>query len=462
MRTSRAMAAVGCVILALCQLDCSDPDAGSRDDVRDGDVSDAREVTFVNDIADVQDDVALDVSGWPACATGAEPGCPCDSNAQCNSGFCVPSEHGAICTASCVTSCPTDFACAPVATGVDVTYICVPRFTNLCRPCDGNADCAALGDVGGRCLPSATADGARFCGGNCGPNVACPSGYRCDEIEIGGSKVSQCVPADGICQCNDLAISDEAATGCKNVNSFGTCLGVRGCSDEGLSDCNAPVPALEMCNGRDDDCDGRTDDLAPEPCSIDNVYGSCPGTRSCVAGGWSQCLGTPPGPELCDGLDNDCDGLTDEGTPDSDGDGINDECELDDDNDGVPDAQDNCPTVANPGQETCGDTDGLGNTCDDDDDGDGTLDAADCAPCDATIHPGAKDSCNSLDDDCDGQTDEDCHTRLTAVGFASGFVLDGHSAHYRAASTIAPPITTGLGSSPSFALRPVRHVGALP
>ena len=115
----------------------------------------------------------------------------------------------------------------------------------------------------------------------------------------------------------------------------------------------------------------------------------------------------PGASEVCGNqVDEDCNGLTDEGFPDWDEDGIPD-CGVpptDGDEDGVPDDQDLCPEVLDPAQHDT-DGDGQGDACDDDDDGDGDPDGEDCAPLDAGVHHGATERCDGVDQDCDGVAD---------------------------------------------------------
>ncbi|MFC2010997.1 hypothetical protein ACFLUR_01735, partial [Chloroflexota bacterium] len=130
--------------------------------------------------------------------------------------------------------------------------------------------------------------------------------------------------------------------------------------------------------------DGCTEN-ATQTCGS-NV-GQCEyGTQTCdSSGNWGGCVGgTGPSAEVCDDVDNNCDGSVDEGgICDSDGDGTIDrddgcpndankiepgacDCgtpDTDSDGDGFADCVDNCPDKANPYQNNS-DGDDLGDACD--------------------------------------------------------------------------------------------------
>lgn len=139
----------------------------------------------------------------------------------------------------------------------------------------------------------------------------------------------------------------------------------------------------------------------------------------------------PGATEVCDGKDNNCDGKVDEGVgtiwyKDADGDGFGDKAEslqaCNQPEGYVANSTDNCPSIANPGQEDI-DGDGLGNACDTDSDNDGVADAQDCKPRDASIYPGAPELCDGTDNNCDGQVDEGCLT-LPQITIADAVVYE--------------------------------------
>ncbi len=239
-------------------------------------------------------------------------GWPCHENDECQSGICVETANGKVCTEMCMESCPAGWACRQVNWAGDDIFICVPRFLTLCDPCKTAKDCNPPLSAGGAGCIDHGPDGS-FCGGDCSTGD-CPDGYVCQDVNLPEGVKKQCVPASGECSCSKRAISLTAATECYVENSEGKCMGERKCTADGLSTCNARTPKAEECNDLDDNCNGQTDEgLVDVPCGVTNQYGTCKGTGKCVDGKVLECTARTPEPEKCDGIDNNCNGQTDEG-----------------------------------------------------------------------------------------------------------------------------------------------------
>ncbi len=173
------------------------------------------------------------------------------------------------------------------------------------------------------------------------------------------------------------------------------------------------IDAQEVCNGKDDDCNGVTDDDLQPPVGFCPSLGICaPGSSpdgTPKAGAVVHCEGAtgyvcdyPTGYEpaketLCDGFDNDCDGLTDEGLVNACGTCGAPPAELcngkDDNCDGKTDEGVVITGLACGGSGVCLQAQGL---C-----VDGTPTCVQGLAWQAT-----ETLCDALDNDCDGLTDE--------------------------------------------------------
>ena len=72
------------------------------------------------------------------------------------------------------------------------------------------------------------------------------------------------------------------------------------------------TPSPELCNDVDDDCDGAVDEDLRQGCGTD--VGECvAGVTTCGGGAWGACVGeVGPADEVCNGLDDDCEGVVDD------------------------------------------------------------------------------------------------------------------------------------------------------
>jgi cysteine-rich repeat protein len=306
--------------------------------------------------------------------------------------------------------------CAPIDAAVNpgVTEIC----DGLDNDCDGTVD---EGDAADASTWYADSDGDGF--GDAGATVsACtqPAGYVADASDCDDAASTTNPGATEYCDghdddCDGTVDEDDAADAStwyadSDGDGFGdAAVTTEACSEPtgyvaDASDCDdtsaevSPADA-EECDGIDNDCDGTVDE--PDAADASTWYADSDGdgfgdaassdidctqptgfvadATDCDDGASAV---NPDATELCNGIDDDCDGTVDEPDAadastwyaDSDGDGFGD------------------PATS---QLSCSEPSGY------------VADASDCDDADGVQFPGADEWCNGEDDDCDGTADED-------------------------------------------------------
>lgn len=294
----------------------------------------------------------------------------CHTHDDCaGTGICLENyDHEMVCFPWCDSQddCPEGYSCLVPLEFEDGA--CFPNHPNQCRPCNEDEDCQPASFPAPVSCLSWGGEG-RFCTTECDVEdpQSCPEQYVCKQVQdLGGDPVQRCMPLPGeFCECQPYMNGSQ--TDCYKTNEIGSCTGVRQCAEGQLEQCSALSPSEEICDGVDNNCNGVVDEnLTPPPCVLQFDSGACQIEKECLEGAW-KCP-QPLFDDICDVPNLDCFWWG---------------AVMDTDEDGYPDV------------------------CDVDDDADGFADEEDCAPLDPSSYPGAPETCDGKDNDCNEILDYD-------------------------------------------------------
>jgi hypothetical protein len=312
LKTLRIRASVLAATFAGILIACA---AGSTDTIGDGGLADGTG-TGDGGGGDGSGDTGSKGSGLPI-------GSACESTSQCASpGTCTALGSGHYCTEPCPESdmCPTGTYCSII----DDTDLCVPDLKQECLTCTKASDCKLPSDA---CLTSPQGDS--FCARDCTPEGdECPTGFTCvDKATYAGTKLgggsadagtSDGGATDGSAVDGGAVDGDGEDGGGLDSGGDADDSGMEAGTDAGMGSGNGPSKWCVPIHGASCTCDAERNGLV-ENCSVTNKWGTCTGQATCIGatGKLQACNAQTPSMEICNGVDDNCNGQIDEGDPNS-------------------------------------------------------------------------------------------------------------------------------------------------
>ena len=342
----------------------------------------------------------------------------------CGTGACASAGTLACVGGSMVDSCHAGTGSAETCNGIDDN-------------CDGIVDNGLTAPSAGK-QAGVCAGSVKVCtgaGGWADPDYTAITGYEVTE--------ASCDAADNDCDGSVDEPFTNLGQSCSEGSGACADTGVYVCTADKLgTECDATpgTGTAEVCNNIDDDCNGVVDDgIATTPTTCGTGACASAGTLACVGGSMvDSCHAGTGSAETCNNIDDDCDGVVDDGiatTPTACGEGA---CASTGTLTCVGGNMADSCTAGTPAAETCNNID---------DNCDGTVDnglAAPSASKQAGVCVGAvqvctgaggwadpdytaitgyevtEASCDAADNDCDGSVDEpsSCSTDTDGDGVA--------------------------------------------